>query len=241
MLFWTPDITNYFYSCFKSTTTQIVCCEENSWNGIGSLEFERRISYSGLYKCIPLIVHGDQVGNVIKNIWQHVASNKILVDEFIENTYKFRVSEIRQQVNSGTLPDLGIYDCADLLAKIESDILLCLRIVDSIPSYLMPWLDYILNYTKVKIIIIYPSRELNFSKFKHIDNITLPVISKYIIIEKCQNAVHRLTGSYIETSEIEIAFSYSQSLNEFVSLVQAATVSQCTISELLSLQQEGLG
>ncbi len=230
MLFWTPDITNHFLNWLDSTTTQILSCEVSSWNGVGSTEFERRITYNTNYSCIPIKANGESVDNLISTIWQHVRSNSKLVDTFIERSCTFRRKELRQQVHLGAQPELGIYDCVDLLSQIDTSIVLCIRINDSVPTYLMSWIDYIVRYTSIKIVVLYPKKARRFGNLKHLNKLNLPELSKTCIFEACQCAVYSLTGAYIQNSELECAFSYSCSLNEFISFVQAATVSQCNIS-----------
>lgn len=235
MLFWTPDITNHFRSWLDSTTKTILSCEVNLWNGAGSSEFERRISDNTNFSCISLKANGEKVENIITTIWQSVASNRKLVDAFIEKNCTFRRNELSQQINSGIQPDLGIYDCADLLTQIDTAIVLCIRIGDSVPTYLMSWVDYIARYTKIKIVIFHPKNVRRIGILKHLNKVNLPALSKTCILDACQCAVYNLTGMNIQNSELEKAFSNSHSLDEFISIVQTATVSQCNISTLFDM------
>lgn len=233
MLFWTPDITNNIDNWLSSTPDQILCCEITPWNGANSNEFERRISNRKEHLCIPLIVNGDEVENFINVIWRSLAFDKQLFDDFVQSNSKFRRDELNQQLMNGIQPDLGIYDCADLLLRVDKIVVLCIRINEFVPDYLTPWVDYIIRHSRVKVIILHTKEVRRIGKLKHFDRKLLPVLSRNCIVEACQYAVYQLTGTYIQSLELDKALSYSQSLNEFISIVQAATVRQCTISTVL--------
>ncbi|EMK3317949.1 TPA: hypothetical protein I7759_14580 [Vibrio vulnificus] len=233
MLFWTPEIPRSLHRWLDSSTEQILCCEMNNWSCANSPEFERRVSDIGKFSCIALTTNGEQIDRIINMIWQYIASDIKLIDNFIEKNCKFRRDEIRQKINSGFQPDLGIYDCADLLSQISANVVLCIRIDNSVPAYLLNWLDYIVKYTSIRIILLHPKTVDRKEQLKHLDSFILPILPRSHIVDACKYAVHQLTGIHLQRSELDLAFSYSQSLDEFISIVQAATLSQCTIETLL--------
>jgi len=234
MLFWTPDIPCELNNWLNSVTTRTLCCEVNPWNCAGSTEFEARIASASQCLCIPITINGNQVGDIIHTIWQYVSSNKSWVENFMVKNHGVRRDELRQQTDSGEAPDLSIYDCADLLSQIDTPTVLCIRTGESIPKYLMAWMGYMIRYTSLKIIILHPEAVRTGDQLKHLHSLTLPVLSKICVLDACMSAVYRLTGRHMPRSELDAALSVSHSLDEFVSIVQAATVGQCTIEALLS-------
>ncbi|WGK81958.1 hypothetical protein PYE51_01510 [Vibrio aestuarianus] len=234
MLFWTPVLPALLQDWLGSTTEQVLCCEVDIWNCTGSSEFERRISDIKKCLCVALSTNGEQVDVIIEKIWQCVVANNTLVDNFIERNSKFRRYELQQQVNSGIQPDLSIYDCVDILSRISTPLVLCIRLGDSVPVYLKDWLNYIHQYTAIKVLLLYPKAISRLGRLQHFERLTLPVLSKGSIIEACKHAVYRLTETHIQSSELERALSYSYSLDDFISIIQTAIMSQCTIETLLS-------
>ncbi|OQK44164.1 hypothetical protein XM72_c11055 [Vibrio vulnificus] len=59
---------------------------------------------------------------------------------------------------------------------------------------------------------------------------TLQKFSNEHIMDTCQDAIFALTGSYMPQSELDFALSNSQSLNEFIAIIQTATLYQCSPS-----------
>ncbi len=234
MLFWTPDIPSSLHDWLCSTTERVLCCEVNSWNCTASSELERRISTVGKCSCIPLTVNGEHSESIISSIWQHLSSKREAIDDFVDGNCKFRRNELRQQVKSGGRPDLGIYDCADLLSHADMMTVLCCRISGTVPTYLSYWIDYTVQNTRCKVIVLHPKNVSRISQLKHLDRLILPVLSKDCIVEACEYAVYRLTGAHIQRSDLDAALTYSCSMNECISIVQLTTVSQCSIEVLLS-------
>lgn len=233
MLFWTPDITHHFHYWLNSGWERIVCCQIEPWNGVSSCEFEARLSETADCSCISLAADGEDVDSIIFLIWQWVSSNQSVVDEFISKSVEFRRSSLREKLNLGMQPDLGIYDCVDLLSLVDTAIVLCIRITDSVPTYLTHWVEYITRRTRVKVIVLHPKKLRRMSQLKHFNRIVLPVLSKICTTQACESAIYRLTGTHITSSELETAYSYSDCLNEFISLMQEATVRQCSVLTLL--------
>lgn len=233
MLFWTPDITTYLNCWLNSATEQVVRCEVAPWNGTQSPEFERWISRGGTRMCIPLAIHDQQIDHIIGVVWKLVSPDQKLVREFIENNSQFRRDELIRQIKSEMQPDLGIYDCIDLLSKLRVEVVLSLRIVDSVPNYLLAWLGYIQQCTSFKIIILYSKNAPSLNRLKSFPCIQLPTLSKSDVIESCCNAVDELTGKRMQCSELDAAFSHSESLNEFISIIQSSTLYQCSVESLL--------
>ncbi|MBL4830764.1 MAG: hypothetical protein JKY55_12895 [Aliivibrio sp.] len=232
MLFWTPNITSHFRNWLDSTTEQVLCCELSPWNGISSSEFEGMLSNNSGYSCIPLSANEKHVDDIIETIWQHVAPNDKLIDGFLKKIVSFRHDELRKQIYSSSQPDLGIYDCVDLLSQLETETLLCIRVSDSVPTYLMPWVKYLVSTTNIKVILLHTKTIRKIVQFNELQRIALPELSKKCVAGACQDAVYKLTGKHIPQSELNIALANSHSLNEFISIVQTATLSQCTISSL---------
>ncbi|KIE21720.1 hypothetical protein SE23_05750 [Vibrio sinaloensis] len=183
--------------------------------------------------CIPLAIHDQQIDHIIGVVWNLVSPDQKLVREFIENNSLSRRDELIGQINSEIHPDLGIYDCIDLLSKLNVEVVLCLRIVDSVPSYLLAWLGYIQQCTSFRIIILYSKNALSLNKLKSFPCIQLPTLPKIEVIESCCNAVNELTGKRMQRSELDAAFSQSKSLKEFTSIIQTATLYQCSVESLL--------
>lgn len=233
MLFWTPDITTHLNCWLNSATEQVVRCEVAPWNGTQSPEFERWISRGGTRTCIPLAIHAQQIVHIIGVVWNLVSPDQKLVREFIENNSQFRRDELIRQINSEIQPDLSIYDCIDLLSKLRVEVVLSLRIVDSVPSYFVAWLGYIQQYTRLKIIILFSKNTVSLEKLKPFPCIQLPTLPKIEVIESCCNAVNELTGKRMQRSELDAAFSQSKSLKEFTSIIQTATLYQCSVESLL--------
>ncbi|MEZ8775750.1 hypothetical protein [Vibrio sp. 10N.247.310.17] len=233
MLFWTPDITTHLNCWLNSATEQVVRCEVAPWNGTQSPEFERWISREDTRMCIPLAIHAQQIDQIIGVVWKLVSPDQKLVREFIENNSQFRRDELIRQINSEIQPDLSIYDCIDLLSKLRIEVVvLCLRIVDSVPGYLVAWLSYIQQYTSFKIIILHAKNARSLKALKSFRCIQLPALSKSDVIESCCNAVNELTGKRMQRSELDAAFSQSKSLKEFTSIIQTATLYQCSVESL---------
>tara|TARA_Y100000588_G_scaffold159786_1_gene173763 strand:+ start:3177 stop:3983 length:807 start_codon:yes stop_codon:yes gene_type:complete len=229
MLFWTPDITTHLNCWLNSATEQVVRCEVAPWNGTQSPEFERWISRGGTRMCISLAICDQQIDHIIGVVWSLVSPDQKLVREFIENNSQFRRDELIRQINSEIQPDLSIYDCIDLLSKLNVEAVLCLRIVDSVPNYLLAWLGYIQQCTSFKIIILYSKNAPSLNRLKSFPCIQLPTLSKSDVIESCCNAVDELTGKRMQCSELDAAFSYSESLNEFISIIQSSILYQCSV------------
>jgi hypothetical protein len=232
MLFWTPDITSHFCNWLNSTTEQVLCCELSPWNGISSSEFEGRLSSDSSRSCVCLNVNGEHINGIIDTIWRHAASNEKAVEAFLNKIGKYHSDELKKQINSGSQPDLGIYDCVDLLSKFEGDTLLCIRVSDAVSNYLMSWVEYIISTTGIKILFL-PKKICRISQFNGLNRIVLPELSKVCIVDTCQSAVYKLTGYHIPRSELDIALANSYSLNEFISIVQTATLSKCAISSVV--------
>lgn len=233
MLFWTPDITTHLNCWLNSATEQVVRCEAAPWNGTQSPEFERWISRGGARMCISLAICDQQIDHIIGVVWNLVSPDQKLVRKFIENNSQFRRDELIRQINSEIQPDLSIYDCIDLLSKLNVEAVLCLRIVDSVPSYFVAWLGYIQQYTRLKIIILFSKNTVSLEKLEPIPCIQLPTLPKTEVIESCCNAVNELTGKRMQRSELDAAFSESKSLKEFTSIIQTATLYQCSVESLL--------
>lgn len=233
MLFWTPDITTHLNCWLDSVTERVVRCEVTAWNGTQSPGFERWISRGGTRMCIPLAIHDQQIDHIIGVVWNLVSPDQKLVREFIENNSLSRRDELIGQINSEIHPDLGIYDCIDLLSKLNVEVVLCLRIVDSVPSYFVAWLGYIQQYTRLKIIILFSKNTVSLEKLEPFPCIQLPTLPKTEVIESCCNAVNELTGKRMQRSELDAAFSQSKSLNEFVAIIQSSTLYQCSVESLL--------
>lgn len=233
MLFWTPDITTHLNCWLNSATEQVVRCEVAPWNGTQTQEFEQWISRGGTRMCIPLAIHAQQIEHIIDVVWSFVSSDQKLVREFIENNSQFRRDELIRQIKSEMQPDLSIYDCIDLLSKLNVEAVLCLRIVDSVPSYFVAWLGYIQQYTRLKTIILFSKNTVSLEKLEHFPCIQLPTLPKTEVIESCCNAVNELTGKRMQRSELDAAFSQSNSLNEFVAIIQSSTLYQCSVESLL--------
>lgn len=236
MLFWTPDITTHLNCWLDSVTERVVRCEVTAWNGAQSPEFERWISRGGTRMCIPLAIHDQQIDHIIGVVWNLVSPDQKLVREFIESNSQFRRDELIRQINSEIQPDLSIYDCIDLLSKLNVEAVLCLRIVDSVPSYFVAWLGYIQQYTRLKIIILFSKNTVSLEKLEPFSCIQLPTLPKIEVIESCCNAVNELTGKRMQRSELDAAFSQSKSLKEFTSIIQTATLYQCSVESLLLAQ-----
>lgn len=234
MLFWTPDIPDELNNWLNSATDRILCCEVSPWNCAGSSEFETRIAENAQCLCIPITIRGDQVEDIIHTIWQYISSNKSWVGNFIDKNHGVRRDALYQQLGSGEIPDLGIYDCADLLTQIVPTTVLCIRTGESIPKYLLAWVDYMIRYTSLKIIILRPEAVHKGEQFKHLQSLTLPELTKSSVLDICMNAVYRLTGKHMQRSELDTAFAISNTLNEFISIVQTSIVSQSSIQTLLS-------
>ncbi len=229
MLFWTPDIPNELNNWLNSATDRILCCEVTLWNCAGSSEFETRIAENAQCLCIPIIIRGDQVEDIIHTIWQYISSNKSCVGNFIDKNHGVRRDALHQQLGSGEMPDLGIYDCADLLTQVVPTTVLCIRTGESIPKYLMTWVDYMIRYTSLKIIILCPEAVHKGEQLKQLHNVPLPELTKSSVLDTCMSAAYRLTGKYMQRSELDTAFTISNSLNEFISIVQTSIVAQCTL------------
>ncbi|TOK19822.1 hypothetical protein CGI22_21945 [Vibrio parahaemolyticus] len=234
MLLWTPDIPCELNNWLNSATDRTLCCEVNPWNCAGSSEFETRIAENAQCLCIPITIRGDQVEGIIHTIWQYISSNKSCTEIFINKNHTLRRDELHQQIRSKEIPDLSIYDCVDLLSELNTATVLCIRIGNSMPDYLMGWVNYISRYTSLKIIILHPKAVSKGDQFKHLHSLTLPVLSKICVLDACTSAVYRLTGRHMPRSELDAAISVSHSLDEFISIIQAATVGQCTVEALLS-------
>ncbi|HFQ4857008.1 TPA: hypothetical protein ACGUPG_002788 [Vibrio vulnificus] len=234
MLFWTPDIPDELNNWLNSATDRILCCEVSSWNCAGSSEFETRIAENAQCLCIPITIKGDQVEDIIHTIWQYVSPNKSWVGNFVDKNDEVRREQLRRQIGLGELPDLGIYDCADLLSQVDTTTVLCVRTGSSIPKYLMSWVDYMIRYTSLKIVILHPETVRKEDQLKHLHSLTLPVFSEICVLDACMSAVYRLTGQHMQCSELDAALTISNSLNEFISIVQTSIMSQSTIETLLS-------
>jgi hypothetical protein len=233
MLFWTPDIPSSLQDWLDSTTEQILCCEVDAWNCAGTPEFERKISDIGKRLCIPLTVNGEQVESIIDRIWWYLEYHKISVEQLIVRNHKHRRDKLLQQVSFGLRPDLGIYDCADMLFQIDVNVVLCIRLESSIPTYLKVWIDYIIRFTTIKILILHPNTLRGVVHHEYMERLTLPVLNKDCVLDTCNHTVYRLTGERMERYQLDIAMSHSQSLEEFISIVQIATLYQCKIETLL--------
>lgn len=234
MLFWTPDIPNELNIWLNSATDRILCCEVSPWNCAGSSEFETRIAENAQCLCIPITIRGDQVEDIIHTIWEYISSNKSWVGNFIDKNHGVRRDALHRQLGSGELPDLGIYDCADLLSQINTPTILCIRTGGTIPNYLMIWVDYMIRYTSIKIIILHPNAVRKGEQLKHLHNLTLPELTESSVLDACMSAVYRLTGKHMQRSELDTAFTISHTLNEFISIVQTSIMSQCPLETLLS-------
>ncbi|MDC5850836.1 hypothetical protein OPW32_16700 [Vibrio europaeus] len=233
MLFWTPELPSSLYDWLDSTTAQILCCEVDAWNCAGSSEFERKISDIGKHLCIPLTVYGEQVDSIIDTVWWYLDYHKISVEQLIVRNHKYRYDKLLQQVSLGLQPDLGIYDCVDMLFQIDVNVVLCIRLENSRPTYLKVWIDYIVRFTTIKIIILHPNTLRGVVHQEYMEQLSLPVLNKDCVLDACEHAVYRLTGERIERYQLDIAMSNSQSLEEFISIVQTATLYQCKIEMLL--------
>ena len=234
MLFWTPDIPCELKNWLNTATDRTLCCEVNPWNCAGSSEFEARIAETAKCLCIPITIRGDQVEGIIHTIWQYISSNKSRTESFITKNHTLRRDELRQQIRSQEIPDLSIYDCVDLLSEFNTATVLCIRIDDSIPDYLMGWVDYMSRYTCIKVIILYPKTLRKRKQFIHLRSLIAPVLKNSCIVDACNNAVYQLTGNHMQQNEMITALSISHSLNDFLSIVQTTILSQCTMKALLS-------
>ncbi|CAK1931910.1 conserved hypothetical protein [Vibrio crassostreae] len=234
MLFWTPDIPCELNNWLNSATDRTLYCEVNPWNCAGSSEFETRIAENAQCLCIPITIRGDQVEDIIHTIWQYVSPNKSWVGNFVNKNNEVRREQLRRQIASGELPDLGIYDCADLLSRIDTTTVLCIRTGELIPKYLLAWVDYMIRYTSLKIIILHPEAVHKGEQFKHLQSLTLPELTKSSVLDTCMSAVYRLTGKHMQRCELDSAFALSNTLNEFISIVQTSIVAQCTLETALS-------
>ena len=232
MLFWTADLTDQFRDWLDSTTENILCCEHNPWSSTSSYEFENRLSYGTKRPCISLNADGEKVKDIIESVWRHVASNDSVLEQFLDKVNKHHSDELRKNIDAGLLPDLGIYDCVDLLAHLGTDTILCIRITSSVPSYLKPWIEYINSTTRIKVLLLHPPKVHHLLQLSEFNRMTLHKFSNEHIVDACQHAVFALTGSYMPQSELDFALSDSQSLNEFIAIVQTATLYQCSPSSL---------
>lgn len=233
MIFWTPDVTLPIQNWVGSVTEQIMCCQIGTWNGTDYPDFELRLSDKFEITCITLCINDNEVTPVIDAIWKYVSINEKLVLGYIEQQKVFRRDTLYRQYEKEKQLDLGFYDCIDLLSCLNKEVVLCIRVFDSIQPYLLSWLDYILKKQNIKILILNREGVKGLNKLKNIPRITFPPLSKGNVIETCSNAIQELTGTSMSYSELDLTFTNSLSLKEFIVQVQSAVLRQSTPSALI--------
>ncbi|MGX9416373.1 hypothetical protein ACXJY6_00015 [Vibrio sp. RC27] len=216
-------------------TEQIICCELSEWNGTEYPDFELNLSNQFGVTCLPLYINNKNSSENFDSIWKYLTSNRNLIHEYINRQHEFRRSILFQQYENGEQLDLGYYDYIDLLSHLEERVVLCIRALHSFHPNLLPWLDYIVNKTNIKILILNSKGIKGLDQLNHFPRAILPSYSKKEIVEACSRAVYDLTGTSMSYSELSSAFSKCHSLKEFITKVQTAAVYQSTPSKMKHL------
>ncbi|MEZ8798532.1 hypothetical protein OAA_18465 [Vibrio cyclitrophicus 1F175] len=225
MIFWIPSTAIqplHLWANHKSYTP--LHCQMSDWNGTFYPDFELLLEEQLGITCLSIEIDSSSIEQCINTIYRHVLRDKETTLMYIHTQKDSRRELFLSQLKSHGKIDIGLYDCGNLLSLLDEEVLLCFRLNGSVPDYLTFWLDYTAMRAKIKPLFLTNETTRFLGRLKGVEKLTLPDLNSGEILSASLSALKSLTGQTIDRVDIEELLSMSDSLEEFLSLIQLRAV-----------------